>query len=179
MKVEFGECCIELVQGDITEQKVDIIVNAANSNLAGGGGVDGAIHRAAGPVLMQETNKNYPEGCPTGQAVVTSAGYLNAKHVFHAVGPIWRGGLQGEEQLLRSVYQFCLELSLKHHCESIAFPAISTGVYSYPIDRAATVSLNTIKDFLSEKQIPSLVRIVLFSGGAYGAYSRILEEMAL
>ncbi len=179
MKVEFGECYIELIQGDITQQKVDAIVNAANSELAGGSGVDGAIHRAGGPVLMQETMKNYPEGCPTGQAVMTSAGNLDAKYVFHAVGPVWKGGLQGEEKLLRSAYQHCLELSIKHHCESIAFPAISTGVYSYPVDQAAEISLNTIKEFISANQMPSRVCLVLFSGGAYGAHSRALEAMAL
>ncbi|MCH8828917.1 MAG: O-acetyl-ADP-ribose deacetylase [Planctomycetes bacterium] len=177
MIVLYGKCRIEIAQGDVTQQSVDAVVNAANSQLAGGGGVDGAIHRAGGPSLMEQTSQQYPQGCPTGDAVVTDAGRLDAKHVFHAVGPIWRGGNQGEPELLASVYRRCLELAVEHECRSIAFPAISTGVYGYPIDLAAETSLATVRDFLVEQQQPELVRIVLFGPGAYGAFSRVLDSM--
>jgi O-acetyl-ADP-ribose deacetylase (regulator of RNase III) len=178
MLVLFGPCRLELTQGDITRQQVDAIVNAANSALAGGGGVDGAIHRAAGPSLMEETRRKYPDGCPTGSAVATSAGRLLAKFVFHAVGPIWRGGVAGEPELLASAYRRCLELAVEHDCRSIAFPALSTGAYGYPMDLAAEQSLATVREFLLTQQQPSLVRFVLFDAGSYGAFARALEAMA-
>jgi len=177
MLVRFGACQIELVQGDITLQDVDAVVNAANAQLAGGGGVDGAIHRAAGQGLMQETKSRYPEGCPTGQAVATAAGNLPAKHVFHAVGPVWRGGLEGEPDLLSSAFRKCLELTVEHTCDSIAFPAISTGVYGYPIDRAAETALGVARDFIAEHGRPALIQFVLFDAGSYGAFARVLETM--
>ena len=177
MLVQFGSCRLELAQGDITQQEVDAIVNAANSRLAGGGGVDEAIHRAAGPVLMQETRELYPDGCPTGSAVATSAGDLQAKHVFHAVGPVWGGGQRGEPDLLRSAYVRCLELAVENDCQSVAFPAISTGVYGYPVDLAAEASLGATRDFLLEHGKPTLVRFVLFDEGTYGAFARVLESM--
>jgi O-acetyl-ADP-ribose deacetylase (regulator of RNase III) len=178
MNVEFGPCGLELVQGDITRQEVDAIVNAANSQLAGGGGVDGAIHRSGGPTLMQQTRERYPEGCSTGNAVATGAGNLKAKYVFHAVGPVWRGGQRGEAGLLKSAYQSCLELAVELGCKSIAFPAISTGVYGYPIDLAAEASLGVVREFLVERKQPERVRFVLFGEGAYGAFARVLESMA-
>jgi len=178
MIMQFGDCQIELVKGDITRQAVDAIVNAANSQLAGGGGVDGAIHRAGGPTLMQQTRKKYPDGCPTGSAIATTAGELPARFVFHAVGPVWHGGRKQESQALASAYRTCLELSIEHDCKSIAFPAISTGVYGYPVDLAATTSITTVRDFLIQNERPPLVRFVLFSDGHYGAFSRVLEEMA-
>ena len=177
MLVEFGPCRLELAQGDITRHQVDAIVNAANTDLAGGGGVDGAVHSAAGSVLMKETERLYPKGCPTGSAVATIAGDLPARYVFHAVGPVWRGGHSGEPVKLRSVYRRCLELAIEHSCGSIAFPAISTGVYGYPIDLAAEASLGTVREFLIEHEKPGLVRFVLFGSGAYGAYARALEAM--
>lgn len=177
MFVMIGDCRLELVQGDITTQPVDAIVNAANSALAGGGGVDGAIHRAAGPSLMEETGRLFPRGCPTGSAVPTSGGKLPAKNVFHAVGPVWRGGQQQESELLRSAFEKCLQLAVENSCDSIAFPAISTGVYGYPKDLAAETSLQTIREFLEAKQRPKLVRMVLFDGGTYGAFARVLESM--
>lgn len=177
MFVMIGACRLELVQGDITRQAVDAIVNAANADLAGGGGVDGAIHRAGGPTLMAETQQKFPQGCPPGSAVPTTAGNLPAKFVLHAVGPIWRGGQDRESETLRSVFKTCLELALEHQCESIAFPAISTGAYGYPKDLAAHVALQAIREFLESKQQPQLVRIVLFDGGTYGAFARVLESM--
>lgn len=177
MFVIIGSCRLELLQGDITRQQVDAIVNAANAELAGGGGVDGAIHRAGGPTLMNETRTKFPQGCSPGSAVPTSAGNLPAKFVFHAVGPIWRGGQDGEPDLLRSAFATCLELAVEHQCESLAFPAISTGVYGYPKDMAAETSLQTIHQFLNTRQQPKLVRMVLFDGGTYGAFARALESM--
>jgi O-acetyl-ADP-ribose deacetylase len=177
MFVMIGPCRLELLQGDITRQQVDAVVNAANSELAGGGGVDGAIHRAGGPTLMAETRAQFPKGCPPGSAVPTSAGNLPAKYVFHAVGPVWRGGQDGEAETLRSAFQRCLELAVEQKCDSIAFPAISTGVYGYPKDLAADVTLQAIRDFLEARQQPKLVRMVLFDGGTYGAFARVLESM--
>lgn len=168
---------IELVQGDITRQEVDAIVNAANSALAGGGGVDGAIHRAAGPDLMAETRRRYPEGCPTGSAVATRAGNLKAKYVFHAVGPVWRGGSAGEEDLLRSAIAACLDLAEAYKCGNVAFPALSTGAYGYPLDLAADTILTTIFGRLATAEYPKLVRIVLFGEAAYGQFSRVLESL--
>ena len=178
MFAQFNSSRLELVQGDITIQHVDAIVNAANAALAGGGGVDGAIHRAAGRVLMQQTREWYPQGCPTGHAVATDAGMLKARHVFHAVGPVWRGGGAGEPKLLASAYRRCLELAIEHACGSVAFPAISTGVYGYPKDLAAEVSLTTARDFLVQQGQPALVRFVLFDGGTFGAFARVLEAIS-
>ena len=177
MVVVFGDCRLELAQGDITEQDVDAIVNAANSALMGGGGVDGAIHRRGGPSIMAETDKLYPNGCPTGSAVPSTAGDLNSKYIFHAVGPIWHGGERDESEHLSSTYQRCLELAVQYKCTSIAFPAIGTGAFGYPIDLAAEGSLSVIRDFLIEKKQPQLVRVVLFDAGAYGAFARVLESM--
>ena len=173
----FASCRVELVQGDITRQEINAIANAANSRLAGGGGVDGAIHKAAGPGLMTELRERHPGGCPTGSAVRTSAGLLKAKHVFHAVGPVWRGGMQNEPELLASAYRRCLELAVEHACTGIAFPAISTGVYGYPTDLAAETALATTRDFLLANRAPALVRFVLFDGGTFGAFARVLEAM--
>lgn len=179
MKAQFGIHLLELTQGDITQQVVDAIVNAANSALAGGGGVDGAIHRRGGPSLMEETRERYPLGCPAGDAIVTTAGNLPAKFVFHAVGPIWRGGHAGEPKTLQSAYRRCLELAREHNCESVAFPALSTGAYGYPIDLAAEHSLHEIRQFLiqSPEPPPILVRVVLFDAGAYAAFARVLETL--
>lgn len=177
MRVQFGECRLDLVKGDITQQQVDAIVNAANTALAGGGGVDGAIHQAAGPAIMEETTRRYPDGCPTGRAVATGAGNLSAKHIFHAVGPVWRGGTQGEPALLKSAYENCLELAVEHKCQSIAFPALSTGAYGYPMDLAAAHSLETVVQFLTTRHGPPLVKFVLFDEGAFGAFARKLETL--
>lgn len=177
MQAVVGSCRIELTEGDITEQDVDAVVNAANAHLAGGGGVDGAMHRAAGPSLMAATDEQYPDGCPTGSAVATEAAELPAKFVFHAVGPRWRGGRTGEPEKLASAHVRCLELAIENDCESIAFPALSTGAYGYPIDMAAEVALTSVRDFLAEHDRPSLVRFVLFDAGSYGTFARVLEAM--
>jgi O-acetyl-ADP-ribose deacetylase (regulator of RNase III) len=177
MFVSCGASRLELTQGDITRQSLDAIVNAANSSLAGGGGVDGAIHRAAGPLLLQQTRERYPGGCPTGSAVATDAGRLSARFVFHAVGPVWRGGAAGEPELLASAYRRCLELARELDCAGIAFPAISTGVYGYPKELAAEVSLAVACTELRRYQRPRLVRFVLFDAETYGAFAQVLETL--
>ncbi len=178
MKVEVNGSTIELVQGDITKQEVDAIVNAANSRLAGGGGVDGAIHRAGGPSIMKDLKEKYPGGCPTGSAVVTGAGNLKAKYVIHAVGPIYRTGTQGEPEKLASAYRTSLQLATQHNCQSVAFPSISTGAYGYPVDEAATIALRTVIGFLrNETKKPSLVRFVLFDRRTYDAYEQALKTL--
>ncbi len=177
MHVEIDGRRLELHQGDITLQEVDAIVNAANSRLAGGGGVDGAIHRRGGPEIMAETNAKYAEGCPTGSAVISGAGKLKAKYVIHAVGPVWRGGNGGEAQLLAGAYRRSLELAARHDCSSVAFPALSTGAYGYPMDQAARVGLSAAIEFLRGHEKPELVRFVLFDAGAYGAFAAALEEL--
>ncbi len=177
MHVEIGKTILELKQGDITLQEVDAIVNAANSRLAGGGGVDGAIHRRGGPTIMAETDKRYPQGCPTGSAVISTAGNLPAKYVIHAVGPVWSGGGRGESELLGSAHRRCLELAVEHDCRSIAFPALSTGAYRYPIDQAAHTAISTAIDFLKEHGRPELVRFMLFDSVAYKAFAAELEKL--
>lgn len=177
MRVAIAGRTLELHQGDITLQQVDAIVNAANSRLAGGGGVDGAIHRRGGPAIMDETRRRYPEGCPTGSAVISSAGNLSARHVIHAVGPVWQGGLKGEANVLVGAYQKSLELAAGAGCRSIALPALSTGAYGYPLDEASRVALATAIAFLKTNDLPEVVRFVLFDAGAYGAFARTLEEL--
>jgi len=175
MKLRIARTELRLVVGDITTQQVDAVVNAANSRLAGGAGVDGAIHRAAGPAVMQQLRANYPEGCPVGQAAVTEAGNLSARYIFHAVGPIWRGGRQREAEALASAYRVCLQLAEELNCSTVAFPAISTGAYGYPLDLATEVALAEIREYLSAGRNLEEVRCVLFSEGHYGAYGRVLE----
>ena len=176
MKITINECVLGLLQGDITQQKVDAIVNAANSQLAGGGGVDGAIHRQGGPTIMEETRRRFPSGCPTGSAVITSAGLLPAQYVIHAVGPFWHGGNQGEPDLLARLHRRCLELAAGHECKSVAFPAISTGVYRYPLDEAARVALGTTIEFLKKHGRPSEVRFVLFNQHALEIFEEELRK---
>jgi len=177
MQVKINSQTIELVEGDITRQEVSAIVNAANSQLAGGGGVDGAIHRKGGPTVMAETRVKYPRGCPTGSAVISSAGNLPCNFVIHAVGPIWGGGNRGEAELLAGAYRRCLELAVEYECESIAFPSLSTGAYRYPVDQAARIALETAIGFLQEHGKPELVRFVLFGRPAFGAFTMAMEEL--
>ncbi len=175
MRKEIGQCAVELKQGDITLEHVDAIVNAANSRLAGGGGVDGAIHRAGGPEIMAECRTI--GGCPTGQTVSTTAGKLHAKRVFHTVGPVWHGGRNNEPALLASCYRTALELAVQEQCDSIAFSSISTGVYHYPVEQAAEVALKTITAFLREKDQPALVRMVLYDTNTMHAYETVLKAL--
>jgi O-acetyl-ADP-ribose deacetylase (regulator of RNase III) len=177
MHLNINNSRIELIRGDITDQEVDAIVNAANASLAGGGGVDGAIHRRGGSAIMRETDERYPNGCPTGSAVASGAGNLKVKFVFHAVGPRWKGGMANEPALLQSAYRTCLELAVKHDCRSIAFPSISTGVYGYPIQQAAPLAIQTVTDFLRNNPEPlHLVRFCLFSDADLAVYSKALTE---
>ena len=172
MRKMVGNNVIELKQGDITLETVDAIVNAANSGLRGGGGVDGAIHRAGGPAIMEECRRI--GGCPTGRTVATTAGRLKAKRILHTVGPIWRGGGAGEAELLASCYQTALTLAGELGLDSIAFPSISTGVYSYPLDAAARIALETITRFIENGSQPRLVRMVLFDATTMKAYQEAL-----
>jgi O-acetyl-ADP-ribose deacetylase (regulator of RNase III) len=159
---------IRLLQGDITAQAVDAIVNAANSSLLGGGGVDGAIHRAGGPAIMAECR--LLGGCDTGEAKATTAGNLDARHVIHTVGPVWRGGGDGEEELLASCHRSSLALASALGCRTVAFPAISTGVYGFPVDRAARIALDTTSEELQRRTEIDWVVFVLFDASAYAAF---------
>jgi O-acetyl-ADP-ribose deacetylase (regulator of RNase III) len=167
---------LKLMVGDITRIPADAIVNAANSALAGGGGVDGAIHRAGGPAIMQELDQIRGKGCPTGSAAVTGAGRLPARFVFHAVGPIYRDGKRGEPELLASCYRRCLMLAEEHAIPTIAFPSISTGAYGYPIRDAARIALHQIAQHLALEGKVREVMFVLFSEADYGIYAKCLEE---
>ena len=179
-EIRIGPSTLKLLRGDITDEETDVIVNAANSALAGGGGVDGAIHRAGGSEIMKECEQL--DGCPAGAAVITTAGLLKARYVIHTVGPVYRGGNHGEAELLSSAYRASLMLAARSAARSIAFPSISTGVYGYPTDTAARIALNTVITFL--KAHPSnepgnpleLVRFVLFSETDLDIYTRALGE---
>jgi O-acetyl-ADP-ribose deacetylase len=173
---------LRLVVGDITKIRVDAIVNAANSGLRGGGGVDGAIHRAGGPAIMRELDEIRAKagGCPTGSAVVTSGGSLPAQYVFHAVGPIYRDGRHGEPEQLASCYRTCLSLAERHGVRTISFPAISTGVYGYPLEEAAGIALETIAARLRSSDCTvDHVLLILFDQSAYAVYSRITSSKSV
>jgi len=165
---------LALLRGNIVEMQVDAIVNAANSGLRGGGGVDGAIHRAGGPGIMEECRKI--GGCPTGSAVATTAGKLPAKYVFHAVGPIYSGS-PGDERLLASAYRSCLDLAEQHQVKSIAFPSLSTGVYGYPLELAAPIALRTIIEHIKKPTGLQQVVVVLFGEASYWAHEKAVAEM--
>ncbi|MBI5054946.1 MAG: O-acetyl-ADP-ribose deacetylase [Chloroflexi bacterium] len=166
---------IQIVHADITQQKVDAIVNAANSSLLGGGGVDGAIHRAAGSELLAECRSL--GGCNTGDAKITRGYNLPAKHVIHTVGPIWRGGKNNEDELLASCYRRSLEVATHNRVRTIAFPAISTGIYSFPIQRATRIAVRTVKDFLATDDSIEQVVFVCFSLNDYEVYEQELKGM--
>lgn len=168
---------IDLAQGDITQQDTEAIGNAANSKLAGGGGVDGAIHRAGGSEIMAELKAKYPQGCPTGQAVITGGGRLKARYVLHAVGPVYSGKPKDAE-LLASTYRACLALCSQHRIATVAFPSISTGVYRYPVEEAAPIAIRTVAAYLAGHPEIRLVRFVLFDAKTLAAYQRVLGEAA-
>lgn len=169
---------ITIVKGDITNIKADVIVNAANSSLLGGGGVDGAIHRAGGPKILEECYeiRNRQGGCKTGEAVMTTAGNLPAKFVIHTVGPVWAGGMKGEPELLARCYLNSMKLAVENRAESIAFPNISTGIYGFPKEKAAPVALKTVQDFLSRHDTALKVIFVCFDGENEQLYKTLLEK---
>lgn len=176
-RLTVGQRVIELARGDITTERVEMIANAANAALAGGGGVDGAIHAAAGPEVMRELRRDHERGTPTGTAVVTGAGSLPARWIAHAVGPIWRGGDRGEPELLASAYRSVLERADAHGVRTLAFPAISLGIYGYPAPDGARVALRTVRDHLAGTTGIELVRFVL-RGSIYDAFVVALSEVA-
>jgi O-acetyl-ADP-ribose deacetylase (regulator of RNase III) len=166
---------IGLAQGDITTFAADAIVNAANSSLLGGGGVDGAIHRAGGPAILEECR--LLGGCETGQAKATTAGRLPAQYVIHTVGPVWRGGDNDEDELLASCHRTSLELAASLDCASVAFPAISTGIYGFPVERAAPIALTASADAIADLPEIERVTFVLFDGHAYDEFAAALPEL--
>jgi O-acetyl-ADP-ribose deacetylase (regulator of RNase III) len=179
MRVQINDSVLELVEGDITQQNTEAIVNAANSSLLGGGGVDGAIHRAGGPEILDECRRL--GGCATGDAKITTGGWLPARYVIHTVGPVYsRAGAEGAAQLLASAYRRSLEVAAEQGIRSVAFPSISTGAYGYPMDDAAAISLQTVADYLASQSKGGivLVRFVLYGGPAYQVYQRTLRELA-
>jgi O-acetyl-ADP-ribose deacetylase (regulator of RNase III) len=175
MQVKIGPSVLELVEGDITQQDIEAVVNAANEHLRVGGGVDGAINRAGGAKIQEEARKI--GHCPTGQAVITTGGNLKARYVIHTVGPIYRDGLHGEPELLASAYRESLKAASARGIKSLAFPSLSTGVYGYPIPDAARVALTTVKDYLAAHPEIELVRFVLFGKPTYTAFAEALQEM--
>ena len=166
---------IQIILGDITKQNSDAIVNAANCSLLGGGGVDGAIHRAAGPELLAECRTLH--GCETGKAKITKGYRLPAKYVIHTPGPVWHGGSHGEAELLASCYRSCLELARENGCKSVDFPSISTGVYHFPLDKAADIAIGTIADFLKNAPEIERVRMVCFDEKTKAHYDRALAQL--
>ena len=176
-----GKTKILLVKGDLTEMATDAIVNAANSTLLGGGGVDGAIHHKGGPKILEECRRIrqtiYPDGLQTGQAVITSGGNLKAKFVIHTVGPVWHGGSRGEPELLTHVYRNSLRLAAKSGLKTVAFPSISTGAYGYPIEQASSIALRSTKEFLETSDQLALVVFVLFSDSDLAVYEKAASEV--
>lgn len=166
---------IEIIKGDITTLTTDAIVNAANSSLLGGGGVDGAIHRAAGPALLAECRQL--NGCPAGKAKITGGYNLPAKYVIHTVGPVWRGGDSGESKLLAECYRNSLKLAAEHKIRSIAFPSVSTGVYGYPVELASAIALREIKGFLEDNSTVDRVIVVCFDDETYSVYQKNYREI--
>jgi O-acetyl-ADP-ribose deacetylase (regulator of RNase III) len=175
MEAKINETLITLACGDITCESTDVIVNAANERLAGGAGVDGAIHRAGGPAIMEQTRKI--GGCPTGEAVITTGGNLKARYVIHTVGPIYRGGTRNEAGLLRSAYRKSLELALQYKLQSISFPAISAGIYGYPVDEAAHLALAECIDFSKGNTGIKVIRHVLFDTRVYNIFVEEFKKL--
>lgn len=177
--IALGPRRLELARGDITAERVDAIANAANEALRGGGGVDGAIHRAAGPGMLDELRRRYPDGTPTGTAVATDAYDLPARWVLHAVGPIWSGGTLGEPELLAGAYRSCLLLADELGARSVAFPAISMGIYGYPPHAGARVAINTVAEHLRGTTGVEVARFVLFSEDTYERFAGALAEVGV
>ncbi len=171
---------LSLIRGDITAQETDAIVNAANSSLMGGSGVDGAIHRAGGPQILEECKRIIAQigHLPTGEAVITTGGNLKARHVIHTVGPVWHGGKSGEPQLLASSYRESLKLAVENGLKSISFPSISTGAFGYPLKEASKVAVGTVMEFLKADSSLEVVVFVLFDQATFAAYSQALQELA-
>ncbi len=176
-KFSVGGATVILLQGDIAEVEVDAVVNAANSSLMGGGGVDGAIHRKGGPAILDECKqiriKEWPDGLPVGKAVITGGGDLKARYVIHTVGPVWRGGRYRESEHLAEAYRNSLDLAVSRGLRTVAFPAISTGAYGYPLEEACSIALKTVKDFLAFTDRLLEVVFVLFSSRASEVYDKI------
>ena len=179
MEVTVNKTKLSLLQGDITRQATDAIVNAANSSLMGGGGVDGAIHRAGGPAILEECKQIVSQQgrLPAGKAVITTGGNLGARYVIHTVGPIWRGGDRREPDLLASAYRESLNIAVAQGLRSMSFPSISTGAYGSPVHEAAEVALQTVIDFLRQEESLDTVAFVLFDAGTFQAYARTLEKL--
>ncbi len=175
VKITLNKSILELTEGDITQQEADAIVNAANTSLLGGGGVDGAIHGAGGPKILEECRKL--GGCPTGAARITTGGNLKARYVIHTVGPVYHDGKHREAELLASAYKNSLNLTSKYKLKSVAFPSISTGAYGYPMNDAAIIALKTVIDYLKTHTDIELVRFVLFGQKAYKTYEKTLQEL--
>ena len=180
MNTRIKQTDLELIQGDITKAQVDAIVNAANSELIGGGGVDGAIRRAGGAAIENACAeiRRREGGCPTGKAVITPGGDLDAKYVIHTAGPVWEGGNSGEAELLASCYQESLRLAVEHSIQSIAFPSISTGIYGYPTEKAAVVALTAVKEFvLQNNAVPTTIQFILFDAVTHTCYVDALRAV--
>ncbi len=181
MDLQIGRAKVSIIQGDITDQETDAIVNAANSSLKGGGGVDGAIHRKGGPKILEECKRiratEWPEGLPTGKAVMTSGGDLKARYVIHTVGPVWHGGTNREPELLAEAYYSSLRLATSKGLKSVSFPSISTGAYGYPIGKASRIALTTVKEFLEKEDKLDEVVFVLFSQHDLETYKKVAREI--
>jgi len=179
-EIKVGKATIRLTQGDITRQETDAIVNAANSGLMGGGGVDGAIHRAGGPAILEECKRIIADigRLPTGKAVITTGGNLKARYIIHTVGPVWHGGNRGEAELLASAYRESLKLADEYKLKTVAFPSISTGAYGYPIDEAAGIALTTVASLLRSQSVSlGQVLFVLYDSHSYQSYSAQLKRL--
>ena len=181
MEIKLGQVTIRIIQGDITEQPTDAIVNAANPSLMGGGGVDGAIHRKGGPRILEECKdiraNEFPDGLPTGRAVITSGGRLRARHVIHTVGPVWQGGKHEEDKLLGEAYRNSLNLALEKGLKTVAFPSISTGAYGYPVEQASRIALKTIREFAENQRGLEEIVLVLFSRVDFDVYEKAAKEL--
>jgi O-acetyl-ADP-ribose deacetylase (regulator of RNase III) len=181
MEFHFGNAVVQFIKGDITKVEADAIVNAANSSLLGGGGVDGAIHSKGGPEILKECKRiratEWPDGLPTGKAVITSGGNLKAKYVIHTVGPVWLGGFHVEAELLKQAYRNSLKLAVTKGIRSIAFPSISTGAYGYPIEEASRIAVKTVKEFLEKDERLEKVIFVLFSERDLEIYFEVAKSI--